>query len=199
MALFAFTEWWELLGTAERVFWTIGSAGTTFLVLQTILSFVGMDADMDVDLNVDTNFGLEIGIFSFKSIIAFLTFFGWMGVIGLGRGWSMPMIILASAGAGLLAMSLVAYMLYQFQKLESSGNMRIEDAVFEEGEVYLVIPAATAGTGQVTLKLNGTIMELQAVTKGAKIPTGTKVQVVDIIEKNTLLVEPILELKATTE
>lgn len=198
MAMFSFGEWWEALTTAEQVFWLMGGTGTAVLVLQTILSFVGADVDsdfdVDVDFDVDAEISLDFSMFSFKSLLAFFTFFGWMGVVGIGRGWSLPITLLAGLGAGLVAMFLVAYMLFQFQKLESSGNMRIEEAFMAEGEVYLAIPAAAGGQGQVTLELSGNIRELSAVTKGDNIPTGAKVRVIDILEDNVLVVEPLKEL-----
>ncbi len=196
MMMFAFGEWWELLSTAEQVFWAFGVGGTTILVLQTLLSFVGLEVDTDVEFDLSTEISLEFGLFSLKSFLAFLAFFGWTGVIALGYGWSMPMILLTSAGMGLIAMLLVAYMLFQFQKLESSGTMRMEEAVYEEAEVYLAIPAAGQGMGQITLELNGGLRQLKAITKGDKIPTGMGVRVVDLLEDNVLLVEPLLELKA---
>lgn len=198
MMIFAFGEWWELLSTSEQVFWSLGAGATVILVLQTLLSFVGLDIDTDTDMDFDlsTEINLEFGLFSVKSFLAFIAFFGWTGVVAIGYGWSMPLVILASAGFGLVAMLLVAYMLFQFQKLESSGTMRIEEALLEEAEVYLAIPAAGIGMGQITIELNGALQQLQAVSKGDQIPTGATVKVVDILEGNVLLVEPVLELKA---
>jgi len=196
MMMFAFGEWWALLSASEQVFWSLGAGATVILVLQTLLSFVGMDIDTDVDLDLSTEISLEFGLFSIKSFLAFIAFFGWTGVIAMGYGWSMPLVILASAGAGLIAMALVAYMLFQFQKLESSGTMRIEEALLEEAEVYLSIPAAGQGMGQISLELNGGLKQLKAVSEGDRIPTGTNVKVVDILEGNVLLVEPVLELEA---
>jgi membrane protein implicated in regulation of membrane protease activity len=196
MAMFAFGEWWESLATAEQVFWLIGSSGSLLLILQTILSFVGIDADTDMDLDVDAEIDLDLSVFSFKSLVAFFTFFGWMGVIGLTNGWSLPLTLLASVGAGLVAMFMVAYMLFQFQKLESSGTMRFEDALMAEGEVYLAIPESISGEGQVTLELSGQLRELSAVTNGERIATGSRIRVIDILEGNVLLVEPLKELSS---
>ena len=199
MTMFAFGEWWELLSTPQQVFWSLCAGATMILVLQTILSFVGMDIETDVDLDLSTEISLEFGLFSVKSFLAFIAFFGWTGVIAIGYGWSMPLVILAATGFGLVAMLLVAYMLFQFQKLESSGTMRMEEAVLEEGKVYLAIPAAGQGMGQITLELNGGLRQLKAVTKGDLIPTGTGIRVIDLLEDNVLLVEPLLELKAADE
>ena len=196
MAMFSFGEWWEAFSTTEQVFWLIGGSGTVLLLLQTLLGFVGADADADISMDIDTEISAEFGMVSFKSLVAFFTFFGWMGVVGMGRGWSLPIVILAAIGAGMVAMFLVAYMLFQFQKLESSGTMKIEEALLVEGEVYLAIPAAAGGMGQVSLELSGNIRELDAMTTGANIPTGARIRVVDILEENVLLVEEVKELTA---
>ena len=192
-----FNEWWITMTFAEQLFWLLGFSGTTLLILQTVLGMLGADADVDFD--VDTEISLDFGVFSVKSVIAFITFFGWMGVIGLGRGWSLPLTILAAAGAGLVAMFLVAYMLFQFQKLESSGTMEFSDALLQEGEVYLAIPAAGIGQGQVSVEVNGQVRELTAVTSGGAIPTGARIKVVDILEENLLLVEALPELPSAEE
>lgn len=194
--MFAFGDWWQSLTTAQQVFWLIGGTGTLILVLQTVLSFVGIDADTDIDLDIDAEIDLDFSVFSFKSLISFFTFFGWMGVLGLSNGWSLPLTLLASVGAGLVAMFMVAYMLFQFQKLESSGTMRIQEALLAEGTVYLAIPESTSGQGQVTLELGGHFRELTAVTEGGRIPTGSKVKVIDILDDNVLVVEPLKELGA---
>jgi len=199
MMMFAFGEWWELLSISEQVFWSLGAGGTVILVLQTLLSFVGMEVDTDIELDLSTEINLEFGLFSVKSFLAFIAFFGWTGIIAIGYGWSMPLVILASAGSGVVAMLLVAYMLFQFQKLESSGNMRLEEAVFEEAEVYLAIPAAGAGVGQITLELNGALQQLRAISTGDQIPTGATVKVVDLLEGNVLVVEKVLELNKGDE
>ena len=192
-----FNAWWSALQTAEQVFWIMGFTGTVLILLQTVLSMIGAEADVDFD--IDTEISLDFSVFSVRSILAFITFFGWMGVIGMGRGWGLGLIILAAAGAGLIAMFLVAYMLFQFQKLESSGTMSFDDAMLQEGEVYLAIPAAGAGEGQVSVEVSGQIRELSAMTNGDMIPTGSRIRVVDILEDNTLLVEALPALPTGDE
>lgn len=198
MALFSFSEWWELLSTTEKIFWGIASVSTFLLILQTILSFFGADTDFDADGDFDAHGDYEVpgqfSMFSLKSTIAFLAFFGWAGVITLERGWAIYWVLLAGIAAGLIAMVLVAYMLFQFQKIEVSGTMRMDEAIDRIGEVYLTIPAEQTGSGQISVELNGNMRELTAVTNGPAISTGLPVRVIDILDENTLLVEPAPEL-----
>lgn len=188
-------EWWDLLSSTEKVFWLIGGIASALLIVQTLLSMIGFDADTDADFD-GADLSGDFTVFSFKSMMAFLAFFGWMGVVGLGRGWTMGIVLVAAAGAGLVAMVMVAYMLFQFQKLETSGTMRIEDALLKEGEVYLTIPALGEGTGMVSMEVSGSIRELSAVSSGSAIRTGEKIKVVDIIDDHVLLVEPIKVLES---
>jgi membrane protein implicated in regulation of membrane protease activity len=193
MTLFSFTEWWELLSATEKIFWGIASVSTFLLVLQTILSFMGADSDFDADGDFDAHGDYEVpgqfSMFSLKSTIAFLAFFGWAGVITLQKGWAIYWVLLAGVGAGVVAMFLVAYMLFQFQKIEVSGTMRIEQALDRVGEVYLTIPEGNAGTGEISIEVNGSMRELTAKTQGPAIATGQPVRVIDILEDNILLVE----------
>ena len=188
MTLASIQDWWQLLDTPEQIFWLMAVGASALLVIQTALSFIGLDFDTDTDFDADLS--ADFSVFSFKSVMAFVAFFGWMGIVGYGREWPMLMIILAGIGSGLVAMFIVAYMLFQFQKIESSGTMRIGDALLKEGEVYLLVPGNSMGKGKVTLEISGTVREMRAMTEGAAIPTGSKVKVIDILEDNVLLVEP---------
>ena len=191
-------EWWELLSTTEKVFWLMGGIASTLLVLQTLLSMIGFDADTDADFDAADLSG-DFSVLSFKSITAFLAFFGWMGLVGVDKGWAMPLVLLSGVAAGLVAMFMVAYMLFQFQKLETSGTMHFEDALLHEGDVYLTIPAQGSGSGRISLEVNGVLRELEAVSIGPEIKTGEKVKVIDIVEGRTLLVEPMQLLNSPDE
>ena len=57
--------------------------------------------------------------------------------------------------------------------------------------VYLRIPATREGQGKVQISLLGSVQEISAMTDGAFIPTGARVRVIQVIDDNTLLVEPI--------
>ena len=60
--------------------------------------------------------------------------------------------------------------------------------------VYLAIPGARGGVGKVTLTLQGRTVEYEAVTAGARIPTGAPVVVVDVVAPGTLEVTPTPEV-----
>jgi hypothetical protein len=94
--------------------------------------------------------------------------------------------------AGGAAMFVVAYMLYQFSRLERSGNMNPLNALDSTGEVYLTIPSQLAGKGKVHVVVDGTLHEFEAETRGEVLRTGSQIKVIEILENDILLVEPIM-------
>jgi hypothetical protein len=60
------------------------------------------------------------------------------------------------------------------------------------GTVYVPIPAALAAGGQVEILIQGRVAMVNAATRGAVIPNRTRVKVVDLVDRTTLLVEPVV-------
>ena len=78
----------------------------------------------------------------------------------------------------LIAVFVVAYIMTGLAKLQSSGNVSLDNAVGTEARVYLRIPAARGGAGKVTVAVQGRSIECKAMTAGPEIPTGAQVRVV---------------------
>jgi microcompartment protein CcmL/EutN len=56
----------------------------------------------------------------------------------------------------------------------------------------MAVPAATSGSGQVEVMVQGRLAIVQACTRGAAaLAPRTKVKVVDLLDRSTLLVEPL--------
>ena len=137
----------------------------------------------------------DFTLLSVRSIIAFFTFFGWTGVVALSGGAGSMLAVLMASAAGFMAMMVVAYIFYLFIKLQSSGTLNLDNALGNTGEVYLIIPGNKSGIGKVQMKVQGSLRELDAITTGQAIPTGAPIQVVDVLENGTLIVEPMDDLK----
>lgn len=168
--------------------WTIASTyvlcsavGGVILTLQLILMMFGGDADFDGDLEIDDGMGL----LSVRSVASFLTFFGLVGLWGHQRDWTPA----ASAGAGLLAglamMVLVAWVMVQYRKLDSSGNVDPDGAVGGTAVVYLTVPGEGSGRGKITVSLQGRTHEFQATTTGPALATGAEVRVLRRVSSDT--------------
>ena len=94
--------------------------------------------------------------------------------------------------ASLVGIGLVVAVMYMFKALSSmqqSGNINLyKSAVGCHGTVYLRIPAKRSGEGKVQISINGSIREYNAVTDDSELPTGTPVQVVEVLDPRTVVV-----------
>lgn len=200
MTLLFIEGWWEPLNSTEKVFWTIALIFSILFLIQFVLSLIGLDFDSDADFEIggDVEVGTELdpgfSILSVRSIIAFFTFFGWTGVLILNGGGTSWLAITLSFASGTAAMFIVAYIMYQFYKLGESGTIDLKKVKYKNGEVYIPIPANKNGKGKIHIKIRGAVKELDAVTDGDAIPTGTIIQVVEVLNNNILLVEPKLDI-----
>ena len=61
-------------------------------------------------------------------------------------------------------------------------------------QVYLRIPARGTGYGKVTVTMQGRTVELNAVTSGPEIATGSAVKIVALREGDTLEVLPLAQM-----
>ncbi len=212
MVLLIMDDWWGSLSSAEQVFWGISIVFSVLFIIQFVISLIGLDFDHDTDIDVhadvdvhgdidvhatsDTDYSLDpdFTLLSVRSIIAFFTFFGWTGVMILGKGGGIWQATGFACLAGFAAMFVVGYMVYQFSKLSQSGTVNMKDAVYKNGEVYLTIPAYKNGVGKVHIKIQGSLRELDAITEGETLQTGSQVKIIKVLDDNLLLVEPVQSL-----
>lgn len=195
MELLFMEEWWNPLNNAEKVFWALALIFSVLFLIQFVLSIIGLEFDSDAEFGAeipaDSDYDPGFTVLSVRSIIAFFTFFGWTGVAVLSNGGATWLAITLSFAAGMLAMLGVAYAMYMFYKMEESGTVDLKKAVFKNGEVYIPIPANKNGAGKVHVKIKGAIKELDAVTDGDAIASGKQIKVLEVLENDILLVEPV--------
>ena len=202
MVLLIMDDWWGSLSSAEQVFWGISIVFSVLFIIQFVVSLIGLDfdhdadVDMHTDVHADTDYSLDpdFALLSVRSIIAFFTFFGWTGVLVLGKGGGVWQATGFASLAGFAAMFIVGYMVYQFSKLTQSGTAHVKDALYSNGEVYLTIPANRNGVGKVHIKIQGSLRELDAITEGETLQTGSSVKIIKVLDDNLLLVEPVQNL-----
>lgn len=188
------SEWWAQLGGMEKVFWGIALVFSVLFFIQFVLSLIGLDfiddhngASSSSGYHLDADFTL----LSVRGIIAFFTFFGWTGVLTLGRGGSSFQALIFSILAGLAALLLVGWLFWIFSRLTQHNQVDIYKSLFTTAEVYIPIPGYKKGTGKILIELDGALREYDAITEGEEIRTGTKVKVLEIINDNTLVVFPL--------
>ena len=201
MIVMSINSWWENLSAAHQVFWFVAIVFSVLFFIQFILLIIGLETDDAGDLDHGDDHGHfenEFSALSVRSIIAFFTFFGWTGVLAMGNHLSIWLTVILSSVAGLAAMFIVAYLMYKFAQLEQSGTLNLYHALDQPGEVYLPIPANRAGPGKIHLIIDGRSREMDAVTDGELLKTGTPVKVVEILDDNTLKVEKTALVKTPT-
>ena len=187
--------WFDSMDATLKTFWICAIVSTIVFVIQFILTFIGVgDADADFDFSsvdgdtMDT--GGTLSLFSVRSIVNFLMGFGWGGVCFDKYIDNNLLLILVAIGVGVIFLVAFFFVIRQVMKLESSGNIKMEDCIGKSCDVYLRIPANNSGKGKVQISLNGTIFEFDAVTNESEpLPTGTKVVVEENLGGSTLLVK----------
>jgi membrane protein implicated in regulation of membrane protease activity len=139
-----------------------------------------------------------VGVLTFRTIVAALTFFGLAGLAALQTELAPPWVLAVALAAGAAAMVLVAWVMRSLSRLNAEGTARIERAVGKSGTVYLTVPGNKAGVGKVQLNLQNRTVECQAVTLHPTLPNGTKIVVTAVIGRDTVEVAPAPEPEKAT-
>lgn len=204
-------EWWNTLSALQQMFLFAAVPFTVVLVIQVILTVIGLghDSDMDTGTDADSDADIHDGMssdsdtdihdghvsaagfrfFTIRGLIAFFCLFGWTGYALSGSSLGTALIIIISVAAGLVAMLLIGLMFYAMKRMQASGNLYYANAIGQEAEVYLPIPPSRSGRGKVMVEFQERLVEAEAVTDNEeKIPTGAAVRVVGNTG-NTLIVK----------
>jgi membrane protein implicated in regulation of membrane protease activity len=183
-----------------QVYWILAAVSSIIFIIQAIMTFIGFDADSDVDMSTAPDQIPESGdaafdaagfhLVSVKSVICFILGFGWTGVLCWNYIPNHVLLGLLAAVVGLIFMSLIAFLLFQMMKLNRDNTFRVEQTIGLPADVYLRIPGNRKQTGKITVSLNGSTHELEALSD-TDIPTGAKVRIKEIVQGETVLVEKI--------
>lgn len=171
--------------------------GSLILLIQLAMSLFGLDSDSDIDgdghvefgEHADTGFG-DFRFFSLRSIFAFITFFGWGGIIAFKYGIKGFPCLFIAFGSGIMMMFDTALLLYFLLKMQHSGNVEPGDIIGSLGTVYLRIPGGRNEIGKVTAEVKGTSQEIIAVAD-EEIPRGCSVKVVEQVDGRRYLVQKV--------
>lgn len=175
-------------------------------------SDIGLDLDADADVpsggisdasgdgdvtTGNTPFGFRL--LSVRSILAFFAVGSWVCyTVCYALDWYYALLI--AIGCGFAAACAMAGAMIGMEKLQSSGNMNIKNAVGKIGSVYLTIPASRGGKGKVNVLVQERYAEYDAVTDCSDpIPTATEIKVIGYVENNVLLVERYKKPSITVE
>lgn len=201
-----FLDWYQALPPYMRAYWTIAIAVSIIFIIQMTLTLIGLgDTDAGGDIDLDAGGGADIGdgngdtmdtggaiqLFTIRNTVNFLLGVGWGGVCLSGVIENRFLLALASVLCGCIMVGAFIVMYRQLMKLEGNGSYRIEESVGQVCEVYIRIPAGRSGSGKVQVSFHGSVQELPAQTEGDAIPSGTKVRVVQVVNRSLLIVAPL--------
>ncbi len=187
-------EWFHALTIFEKVYWVVALIASVIFVVLLVITLIGGDTDGidsgDVDMDIEGDTGIEFQFLSFKNLMGFLTIFGWSGIACLDGGLSKTLTVIISVICGLLMMVGMAALFYYLGKLQSSGTLKLANALNQVGEVYLTIGADRSKIGKVSINVQGTLRELDALTdEQNNLEMGNVVRVKEVTDNGILIVE----------
>lgn len=183
----------ESLPILLKSFWYIAIPTSLIFIIQTIITFSGLDITdgFDTDFDIDVHDG-DFQLFSLRNLINFLLGFSWTGISFYAALGEKPVfLIITSFVVGVLFVLLFFFVIKQVQKLAEDNSFKITNTLNKTAEVYLTIPEKKSGKGKIMISVNGAFHELEAMTENDRIPSGTAVKVIKIENNNLLIVETI--------
>ena len=189
--------WWGDMAATEQTFWGIAVVFSVLTFIQFVLSLFGLDFDGDLDdryelkRSADEPKNPKFQFFSARNVIIFFAFFGWAGVSRLKNNDDIGIAVIVAAIVGLIAMLIVGYVFYWFAKISKSQESDLNELLFKTVEVSLTIPANQEGQGKIKYRQGKETREFTAITENiTSIATGSTARIVDIIDRDLMVVEP---------
>lgn len=188
------------ISAMERVFIVCAALGGCLFVARMVLMFIsglghgditgGGDADAggaghDLGGSGDAHHGggatdsdVSFKALSFQGLTAFFMMFGLVGWAMIRESqYSAPVSALAAAAAGLGTVWLLKFLFESAGRLQSSGTLNLNNALGQEGTVYLTIRPGQVGKIQITVQ--NRMETLDATTEQTEeIKTGQRIKVV---------------------
>ena len=185
----------NFLANSSEFYLYLGIGGSVIFIIQFIMIMIGMgdnpfDVSGDVDADaIDLAGGGDltlVSFFSIRSLVAFLTFFGWGGYFW---GQTVNGFILALL-CGIAMMVLTTLAVYFFFKMQHSGTISDEEFVGQSGTVYISIPGGSENSGMITVNMPNCTRQLKAFAD-EPIPSGAHVKVVKAVGESYFKVEKL--------
>ncbi|GJM62542.1 serine protease [Persicobacter diffluens] len=190
-------EFFEQMDVVLRTYWYVALPTSLIFIIQTVMSFMGIDggdgmeAEIDFDADADIG-GDDIGSwFSIKNLINFLLGFSWTGISFYTTISNTILLIILSIAVGVGFVWLFFVVMKQMMKLGEDNSFKPAHALFHTAEVYLPIPGYKEGKGKVTVSVKGSSRELDAITLNQAIPAGEAVKIVALENEDLLIVESL--------
>ena len=184
----SFLTYVDELNVLQTCFLAAMTGGGLLFLIEIIISTIGggMEGQPDGLVQDLGTSDYAFRFFSLFSISAFMFTGGCFGMWSYSFFDSNIAALLITVVTGVGASILINFVTKAMLKLQTSGNVQMENAVGQTAIVYLKVPAG--GKGQVEITLQGRKKIISAMTDGSEeIPTGTKVKVT-AVNSSTLVV-----------
>ena len=176
-------EYFDSLDTLLQTFWYVAIPASLIFIIQTIMTFVGVDSSDGINADFDGDIsGVEapFQLFSLRNLVNFLLGFSWTGISFFNSIPNQTLLISLSVGVGTAFVYLFFLIIQQVQKLAENNSFQMSSVLNRTAEVYLTIPEQKKGKGKILISIKGAFHELDAITENEKIPSGAMVKVVGI-------------------
>ena len=156
------------------------------MLLLLLLSVIGgLDLDLDIgggDVDVDAG-----GLGLIKGVLTFISVSSWVIKVLIATGQHPGIAIGFGIFCGICAFLILNFLLVFLMRGQSYVNYSLQDALFQEGKVYLKIPAAE-GDGIVQINIKGANREIKAKSfNNEEIKTGASIKVMEVLEDHVLV------------
>lgn len=187
-------EFFEVMDPSLRVFWYVAIAASIIFIIQTVITFIGIDADSGSVEDIDGNFDAlhhPFQFFSLRNLINFFLGFGWGGISLYNLIDNSILLGVVAFGIGIVFIFIFFVIMKLIMKLAEDNTFRLEESLGHTADVYMTIPSNKTGKGKIFISVRGSTHELDAITLNKEsIKSGSMVKVTSI-EGNTLIVDPI--------
>lgn len=174
-------------------FWFVAIPTTIIFLIQTIMTFIGVNASDGLEADFDGDFDggeTPFQLFSLRNLINFLLGFSWTGITFYNLISNKLALVLIAVLVGCVFVYLFFLIIKALMKLSEDNSFKISETIGKSAEVYLSIPENKKGKGKVILSVKGALRELDAITEGERILSNTNVRIVGM-ENNVLVVEKL--------
>ncbi len=169
------------------LFWVAIFAGGLLILLLLLSIAGGLDMEVDIDTGSSTDTDSDGGgLGVVKSLLTFVSVGSWVMRIMLASNKAPVLAVAMGIFTGVLAILILHHLIKFLLKNEENVNWSMQDAIFQNGTVYLKIPKD--GDGIVQIEVKGAYRELKAKSHNNKdIPTGASVMVVEISDEYVIV------------
>ncbi|MFT6716873.1 MAG: hypothetical protein ACJA0Q_001521 [Saprospiraceae bacterium] len=189
-------EFLDGLDTLLKTYWYIALPTSLIFAIQTVMTFIGVDASDGLDADFDGDLDGAEGpfqLFSLRNLINFLLGFSWSGISLWDSFENKNILIAVSVVIGFAFLMIFFLIIKQVMKLAENNSFKLSSTVGKTAEVYLRIPGEKSGMGKVSISVKGSYKTLNAITEGGEISTGAVVNIVSIQGNSILIVKNIKE------